>query len=115
MAVQPDDANNLITVGEVAGAAIVGSVTKSAQWVDVRTGKFSPLLMFSGIALCLVFASIVHWYGTEKGIDVWTQIVVTGVGCYIGPDAILRAVLPTILKRIGVDSNALGSKDAPKP
>src|SRR3954468_1627440 len=99
----PADANNILTIGGVIGAAIVGSVTKSAQWVDKKTGRFSPLLMFSGIALCLVFGSFVHWAGVERGIDQWTQIVITGVGCYMGPDILIRAFASAVFKRIGVD------------
>lgn len=107
MAAPTDDANSFWPVAGLVGAAIVGSVTKCPQWIDARTGRFSTLLMLSGMAVSLVLASIVHWVGIEKGIDAWTQIMVTGVGCYMGPDMIIRAVFNGfVLKRVGVDPNA---------
>lgn len=112
----PADGNSVVTVASVAVAAVVGSFAASTRWVDAKTGKFSPLLMISGIALCLIFGSAVHWVGVEKGIDQWTQIVITALGSYIGPDPIIRAVFSTLSKRYGVNVDAdADTKSSPKP
>lgn len=115
MADLPGEAtNNFVTVGGIVGAAVIGAVTQSTKWVD-KSGKFSPLIMISGIALCLVFGSFVHWIGLEKGIDTWTQIVITGIGCYMGPDIVLRAVYSAVMKRAGVDVDGTNPKGDAKP
>ena len=111
------DLNSFWTVAGIIASAIVGAVTRSAQWVNPKTGNFSLLLMLAGIAVCLIFGSIVHWVGLEKGIDAWTQIVVTGVFCYVGPDPLIRAFVNIAAKRLGVSADVVspeGRKQQPK-
>ena len=96
---------NLWTAGGVAGISIVGAVTKCAQWIDAKTGKFSWILMASGIATCLIMASIVIALGEQYHVETWAQVMFGGVLCYVGPDPIIRGMASVALKRFGVGSD----------
>ena len=92
------------TIG-VAGISIIGAITKCAQWVDAHTGKFSWLLMASGVATCLIMAAIVRALGEQYSVEPWAQVMLSGVLCYVGPDPIIRGVVSIALKRFGVGSD----------
>lgn len=105
--VQPD----LLTSFGVGAISVVGAVSKSTQWRDVKTGKFVPALMFSGVATCLIMASIVRAGGVHYGVEPWAQVMFSGVFCYVGPDPIIRAVAGMALKRFGIEEKT----NAPDP
>lgn len=100
------DNSDLITSLGVGAISVVGAVSKSTQWRDAKTGDISWPLMFSGIATCLIMASIVRAAGVHWGIEPWAQVMASGVFCYIGPDPIIRAVAGMALKRFGVQTDA---------
>lgn len=93
----------------VAAISVVGGLTKSTEWRDAKTGKFSPAAMVSGICTCLILASIVRWSGDTQGISPTAQVMIAGVLCYLGPDPIIRSVASIGLKRIGVQQDGNGN------
>lgn len=102
---------DLLTSFGVGAISVVGAVSKSTQWRDAQTGKFVWTLMFSGIATCLIMASIVRAAGQHYGVEPWVQVMFSGVFCYVGPDPIIRTVAGMALKRFGVE----GKDDAANP
>lgn len=113
MTVAADNSSLWTSVG-VGAISVVGALSKSTQWRDAKSGKFSLTLMISGVAACLIMASIVRAAGVHFGIEPWAQVMGSGVLCYIGPDPIIRAVAGMVLKRFGVqgDGNASDGKTA---
>lgn len=111
MTVQNPDLVTSIGVGTIS---IVGAISKSTQWRDPKTGAISYPLMFSGIATCLIMASVVRAAGAHWGVEPWAQVMFSGVFCYVGPDPIIRAVAGIALKRFGVEVESNGN-DARKP
>jgi hypothetical protein len=104
MAAAPEN-SDLITTGGIALLAIIGGIAKANQWRD-GTGKFSAAMMFSGLALCLVMAAVIRAVGIHWGIEDWAQVAGSGVSCYVGPDAILRAIAGMALKKFGVENGS---------
>jgi hypothetical protein len=100
----PDNSSLITTLG-VGAISVVGAISKSAQWRDAKTGKFAWPVMFSGVAVCLIMASIVRAAGVHFGIEPWAQVMFSGVFCYVGPDPIIRAVAGIALKKLGVSEN----------
>lgn len=105
---------DLMTSFGVGAISVIGAVSKSTQWRDAQTGKFVWTLMFSGIATCLVMASIVRAAGVHWGVEPWAQVMFSGVFCYVGPDPIIRSVATVALKRFGLEEKA-NAADASKP
>lgn len=99
------DQPGLLTSIGVGAISVIGAVSKSTQWVDAKTGKISKTLMMSGIATCLIMATIVRAVGSHYGIDDWYQVMFSGVFCYVGPDPIIRMIAGMALKRIGADGD----------
>lgn len=89
----------------VGTISIVGAISKATQWRDAKTGNISWPLMISGIATCLIMASIVRAAGVHWGVEPWAQVMFSGVFCYVGPDPIIRAVAGIALKRFGVQTD----------
>lgn len=118
MTTMPNDDGSLFsgiwTTVSVAGISIVGAVTKCAQWVDAKDGKFSWGLMFSGVAACLILAAAVRALGEQYHAEPWAQVMFSGVLCYIGPDPIIRALASIALKRFGIGSD-VDAVDGKKP
>ena len=112
MTTAPDGSDIFTTLG-VGAISVVGAITKSTQWRDVKTGKFAWALMFSGVATCLIMASIVRAAGVRYGVEPWAQVMFSGVFCYVGPDPIIRAVAGVALKKIGVQPNDNSSDRSP--
>lgn len=104
MTILPGNTDLITSVG-VGTISVVGAISKSTQWRDTKTGKMSLTLVFSGIATCLIMASIVRAAGVQWGIEPWAQVMASGVLCYVGPDPVIRAVAGLALKRIGVQPN----------
>lgn len=106
------DGSGLFTSLGVGAISVVGAVSKSTQWLDPKTGRISIALMASGIATCLVAATIVRAAGVHYGVEPWAQVMFSGVFCYVGPDPIIRGVAKVALKRFGVeeDDNAANGK-----
>lgn len=97
----PDDSSLLTSFG-VGTISVIGAVAKSTQWRDGKTGKFAYPLMLSGVATCLIMASIVRAAGVHWGVEPWAQVMFSGVFCYVGPDPVIRAVAGGFLKKFGV-------------
>ena len=104
MTVIPDQSAMATTVG-VGAISVIGAIAKSTQWRDAKTGKVVWPLLISGIATCLVMASVVRAGGVHYGVEPWVQVMLSGVLCYVGPDPILRAIAGIALKRFGVEGN----------
>lgn len=100
----PDNSGLLTSFG-VGLISVVGAISKSTQWRDAATGKMSWPLMFSGVATCLIMASIVRAAGVHFGVEPWAQVMLSGVFCYVGPDPIIRAVAGMALKKFGVQTD----------
>lgn len=96
------DGNGLATSLGVGAVAVVGALTKATQWRDAKTGKLSMTLLISGVATCLIMATIVRAGGVHFGVEPWAQVMASGVLCYVGPDPVIRGVAGLILKRFGV-------------
>ena len=113
MTTAPNSSDFLTTLG-VGAISVVGAISKSTQWRDAKTGKFAWALMFSGVATCLIMASIVRAAGVHYGVEPWAQVMFSGVFCYVGPDPIIRAIAGMALKKFGVqtDDNA-SNRSAP--
>lgn len=107
------DGSDLLTSFGVGAISVVGAVSKSTQWRDAATGKFAWALMFSGIATCLVMATIVRAAGVHYGVEPWAQVMFSGVFCYVGPDPIIRAVAGMALKKFGVQTDDTASNRSP--
>lgn len=103
-----NNASGLLTTVGVGAIAVVGALSKTSQWRDAKTGNFSYPLMVSGVAACLVMASIVRAAGVHFGVEPWAQVMASGVLCYVGPDPIIRGVAGMILKRFGVQNDGIG-------
>lgn len=103
MATQPPlDPDSLYTSLGVGVLGLLGAITKASQWRDPVTGKTSLPLMFSGIAICLIMATVIRAAGVHFGIEDWAQVAASGVACYVGPDAILKAIAGMALDRFGL-------------
>lgn len=110
----PADNADLFTSMGVGALAILGGLSKGAQWRDPSTGRMSMGLLISGIATALVMAAIVRAAGVHYGIEAWAQVAGSGVACYVGPDPIIRAIAGVALKRFGVSEDG-NSSNAAKP
>lgn len=106
--------SDLLTSFGVGAISVVGAVSKSTQWRDAKTGTFVWTLMFSGIATCLIMASIVRAVGQHFGVEPWAQVMFSGVFCYVGPDPIIRTVAGMALKKFGVEEKG-NAVDPSKP
>ena len=104
--------SDIMTSAGVGLISIIAGASKSAQWYDLKTGQVVWPIFFSGIATCLIMASIVRAGGVHYGVEPWVQVMLSGVLCYVGPDPIIRAVAKGALNRFGVkeDDNAANGK-----
>ena len=100
----PSDAD-IYTSGGIAVLAVLGGLSKSTEWHDSMTGKFSPALMIGGLATALIMATVVRAGGVHYGVEPWIQVAGAGVLCYVGPDPILRAIANLALKRFGLPAD----------
>lgn len=110
----PPNSADFITSGGVAGLAILGGLAKGMQWRDPKTGQVNNAFLISGIATCLVMAAIIRAAGVHYGVEPWAQVAGSGVACYVGPDAIIRAIAGIALKRFGVSEDG-NESNAAKP
>lgn len=113
MTIVPDNSGFMTSFG-VGAISVVGALTKGTQWRDAKTGKMVWSLLTSGVATCLIMASIIRAAGVHFNIEPWAQVMFSGVFCYVGPDPIIRAVAGMALKKIGVEANVDGN-NATKP
>jgi len=105
--------NEVLTSVGVGALAVLASITKAPQWLDPATGRISWTLLASGISAALVLAMVIRALGEHYGVEPLAQAAVTGVLCYVGPDAIIKAAAAMILKRAGVVLN--DGSDSKKP
>lgn len=96
------DNSDLYTDAGVGVLAVLGAIAKSTQWRDPETGKINPLLMLSGVAVCLIMAAIIRAAGVHYGVEPWVQVAGSGVACYVGPDAIISGIAQMAMARFGI-------------
>lgn len=107
------DNSDLYTSAGIGVLAVLGALSKSTQWKDPATGKVSPTLVVSGVAVCLIMATIVRAAGVHYGVEPWLQVAGSGVACYVGPDAIIRGIATLALNRFGIQEKPDGPTPPP--